>query len=361
MPLTFACQPFYKNPEYPPMYVVQHQDGPVRCQRCKAYVSPNFKFLDGGRKMGCPFCQVSSDVPDWYQQHLDHNGFRIDKNHKAELCRGSFEYMATKDYCQDGKLPDAPGFVFCIDVTTNAVSSGMVKVACQKIKQMLDKLPKDRTEATSQMRVGIICYTKVLHFFNVHKNLSTPKEMIVSDVDDIFVPLQEGFLTNPMESRDLLDTLLDEIPNMFANSRVNESVFAPVIQAGCEALKANNANGKLFIFQSSGLPTAEAPGKLKPHEDKKLLGTNKEHLLWTSADKLYTKIAKDCVDCGVAVDTFLFTSQHVDIATLSECSNLTAGNWGWGHSALFLSSKLGHESISRVLIPSPCLQILIFQ
>ena len=157
--------------------------------------------------------------------------------------------------------------------------------------------------------------------------MKTPKQLIVSDVDDIFVPLQEGFLADPMESRELLDTLLDEIPNMFANSRANESVFAPVIQAGCQALKANNANGKLVVFQSSGLPTAEAPGKLKPHEDKKLLGSNKEHLLWTPADKLYTTIAKECVDCGVAVDTFLFTSQHVDIATLSECSNKTAGNW----------------------------------
>lgn len=158
------------------------------------------------------------------------------------------------------------------------------------------------------------------------KNLATPKEMVVSDVDDIFVPLCDGFLADPTESRDLLDTLLDEIPNRFASSMVNESVFAPVIQAGCEALKANNANGKLFMFHSSGLPTAEAPGKLKPHEDKKLLGTNKEHLLWCPQDKLYTKIGKECVENGVSVDTFLFTSQHVDLATLSECSNLTAGN-----------------------------------
>lgn len=328
LPITFTCQPFYRNNEAPPLYTVEHQNGPIRCKRCRAYVCPAFKFIDGGRKMYCPFCCVSSEVPDYYQNHLDHNGNRVDRNQRAELCRGSFEYIATKEYCAEGKLPDPPGLVFCIDVTVNAVKSGMVRVACEKIKDMLDKLPRDRNQPVSSMRIGIICYTKVLHFFNINKDLATPKHMVVSDIEDIFVPLQEGFLADPMESRELLDVLLDQIPNMFNinnTSAASDSVYAPVIQAGCEALKANNCPGKILMFHSSGLPTADAPGKLKPHEDKKLLGSNKEHLLWTAADKVYTTVAKQCVDAGVGVDTFLFTSQHVDLATLSECSNMTAG------------------------------------
>ena len=36
-----------------------------------------------------------------------------------------------------------------------------------------------------------------------------------------------------------------------------------------------NRTGKLFIFHSS-LPVAEAPGKLKSRDDRKLLGTDKE-------------------------------------------------------------------------------------
>lgn len=35
----------------------------------------------------------------------------------------------------------------------------------------------------------------------------------------------------------LLRSLLDQIPEMFADSTENETVFAPVIQAGMEALK----------------------------------------------------------------------------------------------------------------------------
>lgn len=44
-------------------------------------------------------------------------------------------------------------------------------------------------------------------------------------------------------------------------------VFSPPQAADCA--------GKLFVFHTS-LPIAEAPGKLKNREDKKLIGTDKE-------------------------------------------------------------------------------------
>lgn len=39
--------------------------------------------------------------------------------------------------------------------------------------------------------------------------------------------------------------------------------------------QAADCAGKLFVFHTS-LPIAEAPGKLKNREDKKLVGTDKE-------------------------------------------------------------------------------------
>lgn len=43
----------------------------------------------------------------------------------------------------------------------------------------------------------------------------------------------------------------------------------------CLPLQAADCAGKLFVFHTS-LPIAEAPGKLKNREDKKLIGTDKE-------------------------------------------------------------------------------------
>ena len=48
-----------------------------------------------------------------------------------------------------------------------------------------------------------------------------------------------------------------------------------MIQAGLDALKSSERCGRLYIFHTS-LPTAEAPGKLKNRDDRKLLGTEKE-------------------------------------------------------------------------------------
>ena len=127
----------------------------------------------------------------------------------------------------------------------------------------------------SEIRVGFVTYAKQLHFYNVKSNLSQPQMLVVSDVQDVFVPLLDGFLVKPSESEAVIDGLMEQIPLMFAESRETEVVLGPVIKAGMEALKAADRAGKLFIFHSS-LPVAEAPGKLKNRDDRKLLGTEKE-------------------------------------------------------------------------------------
>ncbi|MEQ2193378.1 hypothetical protein XENOCAPTIV_020278 [Xenoophorus captivus] len=49
--------------------------------------------------------------------------------------------------------------------------------------------------------------------------------------------------------------------------------------------QAADCAGKLFVFHTS-LPIAEAPGKLKNREDKKLIGTDKEKLILPECMKL---------------------------------------------------------------------------
>lgn len=39
-------------------------------------------------------------VPPFFFQHLDHMGRRIDHYERPELSLGSYEYMATSDYCR---------------------------------------------------------------------------------------------------------------------------------------------------------------------------------------------------------------------------------------------------------------------
>ncbi|PWA21665.1 hypothetical protein CCH79_00003155, partial [Gambusia affinis] len=340
VPLAAVIKPLATlPPDEAPPYVVDHgESGPIRCNRCKAYMCPYMQFIEGGRRFQCGFCSCVTEVPPHYFQHLDHTGKRVDCYDRPELSLGSYEYLATVDYCKNNKLPQPPAFIFLIDVSYNAVKSGMVSIVCNELKSLLDLLPRQNPEVDSVIRVGFVTYNKVLHFYNVKSTLAQPQMLVVSDVSDMFVPLLDGFLVNVNESRQVIErwatskqtnkhtpTLLDQIPEMFADTRETETVFGPVIQAGLEALKAADCAGKLFVFHTS-LPIAEAPGKLKNREDKKLIGTDKEKTLFQPQVGVYNNLAKECVAQGCCVDLFLFPNQYVDVATLGVVPVSTGGS-----------------------------------
>uniref|UniRef100_A0A8B9VCN2 Uncharacterized protein n=1 Tax=Anas zonorhyncha TaxID=75864 RepID=A0A8B9VCN2_9AVES len=164
-----------------------------------------------------------------------------------------------------------------IDVSYRNINSGLVKLICEELKTLLDKLPREEQEESSAIRVGFVTYNKVLHFFNVKSNLAQPQMMVVSDVGEVFVP----FTT------------------------------IPYLNKKCA--------GILFIFHSS-LPTAEAPGKLRNRDDKKLLSTNKEKVFST-----WKTLARDSVANSCCVNLFLFPKQYVDIASLGLVTMYTGG------------------------------------
>ncbi|XP_054623135.1 protein transport protein Sec24C isoform X4 [Dunckerocampus dactyliophorus] len=327
VPLAAVIKPLATlPPDETPPYLVDHgEGGPVRCNRCKAYMCPYMQFIEGGRRFQCGFCSCVTEVPLHYFQHLDHTGKRVDFYDRPELSLGSYEFQATVDYCKNNKLPQPPAYIFVIDVSYNAVKSGMVSIVCQELKTLLDHLPRENPDADSVVRVGFVTYNKVLHFYNVKSSLAQPQMLVVSDVSDMFVPLLDGFLVNVNESRLVIESLLDHIPEMFADTRETETVFGPVIQAGLEALKAADCAGKLFVFHTS-LPIAEAPGKLKNRDDKKLIGTDKEKSLFQPQATSYNMLAKQCVAQGCCVDLFLFPNQYVDVATLSVVPISTGGS-----------------------------------
>ncbi|XP_043332483.1 protein transport protein Sec24C isoform X2 [Cervus canadensis] len=327
VPLAAVIKPLARlPPEEASPYVVDHgESGPLRCNRCKAYMCPFMQFVEGGRRFQCCFCSCINDVPPQYFQHLDHTGKRVDAYDRPELSLGSYEFLATVDYCKNNKFPVPPAFIFMIDVSYNAIRSGLVRLLCEELKSLLDFLPREGGAEESAIRVGFVTYNKVLHFYNVKSSLAQPQMMVVSDVGDMFVPLLDGFLVNVNESRAVITSLLDQIPEMFADTRETETVFAPVIQAGMEALKAAECAGKLFLFHTS-LPIAEAPGKLKNRDDRKLINTDKEKTLFQPQSGAYQTLAKECVAQGCCVDLFLFPNQYVDVATLSVVPQLTGGS-----------------------------------
>ncbi|XP_070785757.1 protein transport protein Sec24D isoform X2 [Enoplosus armatus] len=327
VPLASVIKPFASLPKNEtPLYVVNHgETGPIRCNRCKAYMCPYMQFIDGGRRYQCGFCNCVNEVPVFFFQHLDHMGRRVDFYERPELSLGSYEFVATLEYCKNNKPANPPAYIFMIDVSYNNIKSGLVKLICDELKTLLENLPREDGMESSAIKVGFVTYNKILHFYNVKSALAQPQMMVVSDTAEMFVPLLDGFLVNYQDSRAVISNLLDQIPDMFADSNESETVFAPVIQAGVEAFKAAECSGKLFIFQSS-MPTAEAPGKLKNRDDKKLVNTEKEKTLFQPQKGVYEQLSKECVAQGCCVDLFLFPSQYVDLATMADVPSHTGGS-----------------------------------
>ncbi|XP_061398380.1 protein transport protein Sec24C isoform X1 [Musca vetustissima] len=326
LPFSLIVSPYARiaEGEYEPPIVNFGELGPIRCNRCKAYMSPNMQFVDAGRRFQCLMCKGSTEVPTEYFQHLDHTGQRVDKYERPELVLGTYEFLATKDYCRNNTPPEIPAFIFVIDVSYNTIKSGLVHLLCSQIKNILKHLPVDQGQDKSKMRVGFITYNSTVHFYNIKSSLAQPQMMVVGDVHDMFMPLLDGFLCNPEESEAVIDALMEQIPKMFVDTKETETILYPAIQAGLEALKASNCAGKLLVFNST-LPIAEAPGKLKNRDDRKLLGTEKEKTVLIPQCQSYNNLGQECVQNGCSVDLFLFNNSYIDIATIGQVARLTGG------------------------------------
>ncbi|CAD5123473.1 DgyrCDS11818 [Dimorphilus gyrociliatus] len=353
VPFAIAVQPLavLAHNERPLPIVDMGEQGPIRCNRCKAYMCNNMQFIDGGRRFQCCFCSCITDVRQDYFAHLGADGRRVDASYRPELSLGAFEFLATKSYCKNDKLPKEPAFIFMIDVSYNAVRSGLVHLLCSRLREdILQYLPVDTSrqgfEKRSEIRVGFVTFHRQVHFYNLHPSLTQPQMLVVSDINDMFVPLVDGFLVKVQESYELIDTLLDQIPRMFADSRETETLLGPVIEAGLDALQSAERTGKLFIFQSS-LPILKAPGSLSNRDERNALGTEKEKTLLSPNGNYYTKLSEKCVAAGCGVDLYLTPNSFIDVATIGEITKLTGGSI---HKYQYFQADLDGERLINDLL-----------
>lgn len=60
--------------------------------------------------------------------------------------------------------------------------------------------------------------------------------LVVTDLEDMFVPLSTGFLVGLDESRELIEQLLNQLPTMFTGAASAESALGAATQAVLAAL-----------------------------------------------------------------------------------------------------------------------------
>ncbi|KAK8644017.1 hypothetical protein V6N13_013292 [Hibiscus sabdariffa] len=316
LPLGAVVCPLAEAPEGEEVPVINFAStGIIRCRRCRTYVNPYVTFTDAGRKWRCNICSLLNDVPGEYFANLDATGRRVDLDQRPELIKGSVEFVASTEYMVRPPMP--PLYFFLIDVSISAVRSGMIGVVAQTIRSCLDELP-----GFPRTQIGFITYDSTIHFYNMKSSLTQPQMMVVSDLDDIFVPLPDDLLVNLSESRNVVETFLDSLPSMFQDNVNVESAFGSALKAAF--LVMSQLGGKLLIFQNS-LPSLGV-GRLKLRgDDLRVYGTDKEHILRIPEDPFYKQMAADLTKYQIGVNVYAFSDKYTDIASLGTLAKYTGG------------------------------------
>ncbi|XP_013929071.1 PREDICTED: protein transport protein Sec24A-like [Thamnophis sirtalis] len=323
----------------------------VRCRSCRTYINPFVSFLDQ-RRWKCNLCYRVNDVPEEFMYNPVTRVYG-EPHKRPEVQNATIEFMAPSEYML--RPPQPPVYLFVFDVSHNAIETGYLDTVCKTLLDNLDLLP-----GNTRTKIGFITFDSTIHFYSLQEGLSQPQMLIISDIEDVFIPMPENLLVNLNESKELIQDLLRTLPQMFIKSLETQSALGPALQAAFKLM--SSTGGRITVFQTQ-LPSLGA-GALKPREEPNQKASTKDVPLTPSTD-FYKKLALDCSGQQVAVDLFLLSGQYSDLASLGCISRYSAGSvyyyqaYHHQHNPLmveklqkelkrYLTRKIGFEAVMRI-------------
>lgn len=123
--------------------------------------------------------------------------------------------------------PQPPLYIFIIDVSYSAISSGMVATAARTLLESLDRIPND----DSRTKISIIAVDSCLHFFSLPTGATEPSMLVVGDLDDVFLPKPSDILVNLVEAKAAIESLLGRLSDMFKDTHNTGNALGGALQA----------------------------------------------------------------------------------------------------------------------------------
>jgi len=301
-------------------------------------------------------CNLTNDVP----QAFDWDNVKqqsVDKWQRPELNYSVMEFVAPQEYSV--RAPQPLVYLFLLDVSIAAVSSGLLATASRCILESLDRIPN----ADGRTKISFMAVDSSLYYFAIGEDKDPAKDakmLVVSDLDEPFLPTPADLLVNLSTSKEHIARFLEQLQAMFQNTQNAASAMGSALRAGHKLIAG--LGGKMVVLTAT-LPNI-GYGKLEAREDKKLLGTSKEGALLQTANSFYRSFAVECSKAQVCIDMFLFSSQYQDVASLSNLPRYTGGQTyfypAWSAARQedaikfatefsdHLSSEVGLEAVLRV-------------
>ncbi|KAF7206359.1 protein transport protein Sec24A isoform X1 [Nothobranchius furzeri] len=348
MPLGLLLHPFKDLSQLP----VVTSSTIVRCRSCRTYINPFVSFLDQ-RRWKCNLCYRVNDVPEEFMYNPVSRSYG-EPHKRPEVQNATIEFIAPSEYML--RPPQPAVYLFVLDVSHNAVETGFLSVFCQSVLDNIDALPGD-----SRTKVGFITFDSTIHFYNLQEGLSQPQMLIVSDIEDIFLPTPDSLLVNLNECKELVQDLLKSLPSLFEKTMETQSALGSALQAAFKLLSPTG--GRMSVFQTQ-LPNLGV-GALQSREDPNQRASSKDIQHLSPATDFYKKLALDCSGQQVAVDLFLLSAQYCDMASLGCISRYSAGSvyyypsYHHRHNPAqverfqkdlkrYLTRKIGFEAVMRI-------------
>ncbi|KAF4112809.1 protein transport protein Sec24C isoform X1 [Onychostoma macrolepis] len=280
------------------------------CAHCGAFMSPAMSWQDCGQRFYCPFCDKLNEVP-WQSYQPTNQGRRVDCENKPELSLGSYEILEK----QTGK---AAVLLLAIDVSASAMRTGQLDHICKQICSQLQALNGPEETDRSDLRVGLMTYDSRIHLYNLSPALSRPHMMVITDCEELELPVVEGLLVQLKDCRHILERVLQEI-SIFNPESDRSGSQELSVSAGLKILQDAASPGKLLIFHSS--PVSEGSNQ---KSSSGFFSSSKVKSIFQGPDSSIS-LAKECVNQGCSVHIFVFSHQEVGGAWPGHIPFLTGG------------------------------------
>jgi protein transport protein SEC24 len=158
--VTPLAVPHEEEPQVP--CIDAGDSGPLRCSRCKGYVSNFARFSPDGSVWACSLCGHHSAVPAAVRCPADERGLRSDREARPELAYSSVDYVA-RAWLKDAPPPPRPVYVFAVDVSTVAQDSGLTDSGFAAA--IAGVAAAVGLHGPGGARFGVVTFDSLLHFF----------------------------------------------------------------------------------------------------------------------------------------------------------------------------------------------------
>ena len=98
--------------------------------------------------------------------------------------KGSIDFVASNEYMNRPPMP--PTFIFVMDVSKPAIDTGYLNICVNTLKNVIENM---LLPGGTRTRVLFITYDSCVHFYNLRPTLKQPQMFVVSDVEQIFIPV----------------------------------------------------------------------------------------------------------------------------------------------------------------------------